>query len=384
MLTVGVPKEIKSREKRVALVPSAVKILAQAKLSVLVERNAGQASGFSDIDYLDAGARIVPDAESVYRDADLIQKVKEPLSPEYELLRPKQFLFCFLHLASPENCALVKVLRDKKITALAYETLEKDSRTPILAPMSEIAGGLAAAYAAFFQRLTLDARDGKIIYPNGFQASLETVANLYPKAPDFLKAGEVVVFGGGVAGKKAAVFSLQMGGSVTVVEKKAELRQQLEKELKPLGFIRAVSPDEDLSAFLARADVLIGAVHSPGKRAACMFSRETLKNASLVKKKIMIDISIDQGGNFPDAAPTTYDSPLTVDEFANIRFGVPNIPSLCGHGASQAISAITLPYTQGIAISFTHALQDYPELRSAINLQNGQICNLAVSEAHRL
>ncbi len=383
MLSVGIPKEIKSREKRVALIPGDVQRLTKNKIPVFVQAGAGLSSGFEDALYASAGAEILPDLPSIYRQADLIQKVKEPLALEYELLRPGQFLFCFLHLASPENCNLVKVLCDKKITALAYETLEKDSKTPILAPMSEIAGALAAAYSAFFSRLSL-VRDGQIIYPVGFQANLETIANLYPRVPDFLKSGNVLIYGGGVAGRRAAEFSLAMGGAVTVIEKRPETRQKLEAELKAFGPVHVLSPDADLREVLADADVLIGAVHSPGKRAHQMLSAEMLKNSSLTKKKVMIDISIDQGGNFPSALITNYDAPLRLDDFGNLRFEVPNMPSLCGYGASRAISSISMPYTQAIALSLSQAFKDYPEIQSAINVRDGQVTNPGVRDAHKL
>ncbi len=381
MLSVGIPKEIKSREKRVALVPDQVLLLRQAGITVFVESDAGLASGFENGQYERAGAKILPSLASVYAQADMIQKVKEPLDEELGLLRPGQFLFCFLHLASPENCRLVKVLCEKKITALAYETLEKDGRTPILAPMSEIAGGLSASFAAFFAR-SIIFRDGKVEYPTGFQANLETIANLYPSAPDFLTIGRVLIYGGGVAGRKAADFSLKMGGSVTLVEKNRQIWERLNAEFSGKGPFAIVSPEEDLSSILAQSEVVIGAVHVPGKRAFQMMTREQLQRASTVTKKVIMDISIDQGGNFPDSHPTSYNDPVYADSFGNIRFAVPNIPSLSGYGASLAISAKSIHYTLAMASSFCEALTRYPELQKAVNVRDGVVVNEAVREAH--
>lgn len=373
MLTVGIPKEIKAREKRVGLTPEAVRLLANQGILVLVEKNAGFSCGFSDGDYFTAGANIVSSPAEIYRKAQIIQKVKEPVPSEFQYFRPEHIFFSYLHLAAPNNRPLLEALLKSKATGIAYETVATPKGMPLLAPMSEIAGALSASYAAYFKHLGPELiRGNSIHYPDSFQKEMERIANHYPQVMLDYSPGKVVIWGGGVAGQKAAEFALKMKGSVTLIEKMPERREFLKEKWEVL------SPEEVSDLSLAEADIFIGCVHQAGARAAQVILPEQLKKASSVKKKIMMDIAIDQGGNFPEARPTDYDKPLYADSYGNIRFAVSNIPSLCGRGASEAISRIAGPYSMALAKNFEEALKVYPELNLAINVRAGKIVHPAL------
>lgn len=371
-LVVGIPKEIKPFEKRVGLAPSAVKKLAGAGIRVLVEQNAGLSSSFPDAEYRSAGAEIVPHAKALYEGAGLIQKVKEPLEPEFALLR-KQILFCFLHLASPENLKLREVLLKSGCTAIGFETVEKEGCLPILAPMSRIAGALAAAYGAYFQSLSLSLQKrGKgergIQYPPGFHEGLSRIAGFYPDFSGKISIGKTIIYGGGVAGASALTAVLQMKGEPVVVEMNEDRRRFL-KKMTPQVF----SPQEVPEAVLENAEIVIGTVHSRGQRARLIFDDDVLLKISRLKKKIILDVAIDQGGNFPEARSTNYLDPLCLDSAGNLRFAVPNIPSFCGRAASEALSEVTCPYTEALALDPGEAFQSFPELARGVNVHNGQM-----------
>ena len=357
--------EIKPLEKRVGLTPEAVRRLTAEGIRVLVQQNAGLLSGFPDSDYRSSGAEMIPDAQSLYARAGLIQKVKEPLAPEFGLLR-NQILFCFLHLASPENSRLREALLKSGCTAIGFETVEKEGKLPILAPMSRIAGALAAAYAAYFQSQKL-VKNGRIVYPPGFHEGLNRVAGFYPDFSGKLAMGKAVIFGGGVVGHSALVAALQMKGEAAIVERNEERRQFL-KTLTPSVF----SPEQIPEALLEDAEILIGCVHLRAQRAIHVLNEEQLSKASRTKKKIILDVAIDQGGNFPEAHSTTYHDPLYLDSVGNIRFAVPNIPSFCGRAASEALSEIVGPYTAALALSPEEAFRRFPELKQGINVEKGK------------
>lgn len=387
MLTVGIPSEIKPLEKRVGLVPSAVSALTRLGISVAVQKGAGLGSGFSDEDYVKARARILEDAQSIYQTAGLIQKVKEPLPAEFPLLRSGQILFCFLHLASPENSELVKALVTSGVTAIGYETLEVKGRLPLLMPMSEIAGALSSAYAAYFHSLDLISKGIKAL-PQDFLSQLEKIAASYPNLVSSAKIGNVVIFGGGIAGEKAMEVALKLKASVTVIEKsltrREEIKEKIKRGLAPCLSGRqaelqgawphqVLAPDELTETILVDADILIGCVHSKGARAIQVLTPELLKKISAKKKKIIMDVSIDQGGNFPEAHATTYQNPIYQDSFGNIRFAVANIPSLCGRYASEALSEKSYHYTLALADDAEEAFRDLPELAQAVNVHNREI-----------
>ncbi len=384
MLTVGVPKEIKTLEKRVGLTPEGAAALVREGVAVLVEKHAGEGSGFSDEAYRAAGAVLAENAGEVYKKAGLIQKIKEPLAPEYPFFRPGQILFSFLHLAAPAACDLVRVLMEKKVSALAFETLEKDGRRPLLTPMSEIAGALASLYTGYFLSVGLPAKK-QDHPPEIAAAALEKIAMGYPGIPTGLKPASMLIFGGGVAGTAAARYVLLCDGRAAVVEKNSARRQELAERFKKAGNrFKALDPLDLTSDILVETDAWVGSVHQTGKRALQVLDSAAMAEASLAKPKIIMDISIDQGGNFIQARPTSYEIPFYYDTWGNLRFCVPNIPSLAGHDASVQMTRLSLPYTLALAGGLESAFGKYPELKTAVNVHAGGVLLDAVREAHQL
>lgn len=382
-LTVGIPREVKPREKRAGLTVEGVRKLSQEGIPVLVEKGAGEGCGFSDQDYRAAGAQIVGRPRDLYAKAEIIKKVKEPLSPEWEFLQREQILICYLHLASPENQKLLEALLKRGVTAIGLETIEKEGRTVALEPMSEIAGTLAAYFSGFI-RPTVRVEKGRIVYPPRFLEKLEWLAASYPEIPQNLNPGKNAIFGGGNVGRNAAVTLLKMGGEVDLIEKRAERRQALQREFVAFGpRFRTWGLEENIFPKLAEADVWIGGVHLPGERAPKVLSEIDLGKLTRAKPKLILDIAVDQGGNFPGAHSTTYEDPLYLDSYGNLRFGVTNVPSLCGRGASSAIEKVTLPYTLQMAKDWKKAFHDVPELRSGIQIFRGHLVNEAVARAHQ-
>lgn len=383
-LTIGIPREIKPAERRVGLTPLGAGELKKARIRVLVEKGAGFGSGFSDAAYREAGAEIIGRAPELYKQAGLIKKVKEPFRPEWEFLRPGLVLFCYLHLASPENRELLQFLLGRKVTALGLEAVEKEGRTIFLEPMSEIAGALAAYYAGFFKHY-VRVEGKQILYPPRLAEKLEQLASLFPEVPEHLNPGKVVVFGGGTAGRRALEISLKMGAEVDLIEKKKERREFLGRELKSFGpHLRIWGLEDRFQERLKEADVWIGCVHVAGEKAPSVLSEKELTDLSRGRPKLMMDVAIDQGGNFPGAHSTSYEDPLYLDPFSNLRFGVTNIPSLCGRGASEALEKATLPYAVPLVRDWKKALVEFPELRTGVHTIEGRLVHEAVARAHGL
>lgn len=384
MLIVGIPKETKSHEKRVGLTPNGVRYLKKAGIRVLVEKDAGRESDFSDQDYKDSGADVLKQATSLYQQSGLIQKVKEPLRPEWKFFKPELVIFSFLHLASPESRELTDVLMKRKVTAFGFETVVKDGRAIFLEPMSEIAGTLAACFAGFIKQY-VQVSEGKIGYPLRFLEKLEMLAAQYPASPESLYPGKAFIFGGGVVGRKAAEAILKMGGEVDLVEKNQAKRLTLKTEFGSFKRrFRVHLPEDDLKQALRDSDIWVGAVHILGQRAPEMMSYNELDELSRAnaKKKLIMDVAVDQGGNFPGTHTTTYEDPLYLDSFGNLRFGVANIPSLCGRGASEAIEKVTLPYLLSLAKDWRKAIEEFPELKSGLQVVGGRLVNEAIARSH--
>ena len=376
MFSVGVPQEIKTLEKRVGLTPEAVKELTREKIEVFVEKNAGIKSGFSDTDYEKAGATVVGTNKELYARSQIIQKVKEPLTAEFSFLRHDHILFCFLHLASQENCALTEVLMQSKCTAIGFETLRVDGKIPLLAPMSQIAGGLSASYSAMIpSKSTI--KNGKIHYEADFFHEMEQMASAYPHPYGNYRLGHVIIFGAGVAGKSACEAALQYGAKITFIEKNDFTRKKLQSE-----GLTVFSPDDPRDAILKSADVLIGCAHVIGQRAGHVLSSSELAKASKDKTKVIMDISIDQGGNFPESHSTNYSDSLYIDSWGNRRFAVPNIPSLAGKSTSIKISEASLFYTRLLARHGVKAFEISKVLAEAINVSTGKILIDAIRKAH--
>jgi len=384
LLTVGIPREIKSNEKRAGLTPRGVRSLREAGIKVLVEKGAGEGSGYSDPEYREAGAELTDHASDLYRNSELIQKVKEPVRAEWDLLTPDMVLCCFLHLASPEQRGLVDTLLQKHVVAIGFETVAKGGQTICLKPMSEIAGTLVAFYADFIRR-TVQVQNGVLRYPPDFMKSLEWLAARYPELPGDSSPVKAVVFGAGGAGQRAAETLLRMNGEVDLVEKNEVRRVALRARFQKYGSrIRIWDPQENLGKKLSEAEVWIGCVHVLGERAPRVLSSEDLQKFSSTLPKLIMDVAVDQGGNFPETHSTPYDEPLYLDAFGNLRFGVTNIPSLSGRGASEALEAATLPYTLALAENWKQALIQFSELRSGLQIFSGGVVNEGVARSHQL
>jgi alanine dehydrogenase len=360
-MRIGVAKEIKAREYRVALTPAGALELVQRGNEVLVEQEAGVGSGFPDAAYAAVGARIVP-VDEVWARADLLLKVKEPIEPEYARLREDLLLFTYLHIAADEP--LTRALVASGVTAIAYETVETaDRRLPLLAPMSEVAGRLAPQMGAWSLE---KAHGGRGILLGGV-----------PGVPP----AKVVVLGGGVVGYNAALIAVGMEADVWILDKSVERMRDLEMMLN--GRITlAMSNRLTIEETLADADMVIGAVLVPGAVAPKLVSREML---SLMKPgAALVDVAIDQGGCFETSHATTHDDPVfEVDGI--VHYCVANMPGAVPITSTKALTNVTLPYVEAIANKgFRAAVEADAALAKGVNAVGGKITYAAVAEAHGL
>ena len=358
-MTVGVVKEIKPAERRVALTPAGALALAQAGHEVLVERGAGAGSGCEDQAYADAGARIVDAAEAVWEQSDLLLKVKEPIAAEYGRLRPDQVLFTYLHLAADRP--LTDALCASGTTAIGYETVQiLDGRLPLLAPMSQVAGRLAAQVAAHH-----------LLAPFG------GTGTLMGGVPGVASAN-VVVIGGGVVGTHAARIAVGRGAEVTILERSVWRLQELE-ELFGTNARVVMSDAHALAELLPRADAVIGAVLVPGAVAPRLVSRDDL--AGMRRGAVLVDVAIDQGGCFECSRPTTHADPtFVVDDV--VHYCVANMPGAVPVTSTRALTNVTLPYVLQLAGGVDEALAASPELALGVNVRDGRVVNAEVAAAH--
>lgn len=350
-MRIGIPKEIKPLEGRVALIPDAAADLVHAGHELYIQAGAGKASGFSDQEYSSAGVELLPDASSVYATAQLIIKVKEPVGEELELLREDHLLFSFLHLAAlPE---LTQTLCDIGLTAIAFETIEERHKLPILAPMSNIAGRIAVQAGTHYLHAP---SGGKGLMLGGVPG---------------VNRGKVVIIGAGNAGGNAAQLAAAMGAEVVVFDKQA---QTLENMRNLASNITALYPyHASVSEQVSQADLLIGAVLIPGARAPKVVSRAQI--CHMQAGSVVVDIAVDQGGCIETTRPTSYEAPIYTE--CGVRhFCVTNIPGAVPKTASAAISAAILPYALRLA---THNWQQDDILRAAVNLEKGRIVHPALT-----
>lgn len=357
-MIIGVPKEIKAQEYRVALLPSGAYQLVRRGHEVLVERDAGVGAGFANQEYEQAGATLVDSHAEVFRRADLIVKVKEPLPDEYELLRPSQLLFTYLHLAA--NRSLTEALMASKVTALAYETLEVHRRLPLLEPMSEIAGRMSVLVGGYFLAKHF----------GGSGVLLGGVPGVLP--------GKVVVLGGGSAGVNAARMATGMGADVTVLEVDWERMRFLDITLHTAHTL--YSNESHLLDLLPTVDLLVGAVLVPGARAPKLIRRDMLRR--MRPGSVLVDIAIDQGGCAETSHPTTHHDPVFVEEGVT-HYCVANMPGAYARTATQALTNITYRYIELLADwGLDQACQRDANLPTAINVRDGQVTHPAVRAAH--
>ena len=360
-MNVGVPKEIKSDEYRVALTPAGALELTSRGHSVLIEQGAGEGSAFADADYEAVGARI-GSVDDVWGESELVLKVKEPLAEEYGRLREGHVLFTYLHLAASEE--LTQALIASGAACVAYETVETNDRAlPLLAPMSEIAGRLAAQAGATFLEKPLGGRG----------LLLGGVPGVAP--------GEVVVIGGGMVGYNAAVIALGLGAEVTILERSIDRMRHLEEVLGPRVTL-LMSSSLQIQESVAEADVVVGAVLIPGALAPKLISREMV--AGMKEGSVIADVAIDQGGCVETSKPTTHSEPVFVVDGV-IHYCVANMPGAVPITSTKALTNATLPYVEAIAgRGLRDAIASDPALARGVNVIEGKITYEAVAEAHGL
>lgn len=357
-MRIGVPKEIKDREFRVGLSPHSVRVLTDKGHSVFVETSAGVGSGFSDRDYEAAGATIVPDAKSAW-EQELIIKVKEPLTAEYDFIRQGQILFTYLHLAA--NKPLTERLIDSGVTAIAYETVELNQTLPLLMPMSIIAGRLSVQFGAHF----LERQQG------GRGVLLGGIPGVAP--------GQVTILGGGVVGTEAAKIAVGMGAKVQIFDINVERLSYLENlfgSRVELLYSNAAA----IETAVPDADLLIGAVLIPGKNAPTLVNRDLV--AKMRPGSVIVDVAVDQGGCIETLRPTSHSEPIYIEEGV-IHYGVPNMPGAVPWTATQALNNSTLPYVVKLADMGMKALETDPALAMGLNVNHYQIVHPVVREVFK-
>lgn len=352
-MKIGIPREIKIREGRIALTPKAVGELSDQQHSVYIEKGAGILSGYIDEEYLNAGATILDSAEAVYDTADIILKVKEPLEAELKYLRKDHILFSFLHLAAAPD--LTKSLCKIGLTAIAFESVTVNNKLPLLAPMSNIAGRISIQIGT---HLLHQPQGGRGIMLGGVGES------------GAIENGQVVILGGGVAGTGATHVAAALGANVLVFDPNIEKRQQLQSIS---GNVTARPPvEEEIHDAVVQADLLIGAVLIPGTKAPHLVSADQVK---LMKKgSVIIDISVDQGGCIETTRPTTYDNPTFIWQQVT-HFGVTNMPGAVPRTATQALSSALLPQVLQLC---ELDWRSNPALVSGINVERGEIILMAL------
>jgi alanine dehydrogenase len=358
-MLIGVPREVKDHEFRVSVTPAGVREYRSRGHQILVQRSAGEGSGFADAEYAAAGAELVDTAAEVFDRAEMIVKVKEPVPAEYALLHPEQVLFTYLHLAA--DAPLTDALVRNQVHAVAYETVQLDNGVlPLLTPMSEVAGRMSVQVGAHYLEKA-----------NGGSGTL--LAGI-PGVP----GGEVVVIGGGVVGTNAAQIALGMGANVAIVDRSLERLRQLDTMLH--GRVNTLaSNSENVAAAVRRADLVVGAVLLPGAKAPKIVSEEMV--AAMKPGSVVVDVAIDQGGCIATARPTTHSDPTYVVHGV-VHYCVTNMPGAVPRTSTIGLSNATLSYGLDLADYglFGAVLRD-PELARGVNVINGKVTHPGVAEA---
>jgi alanine dehydrogenase len=361
-MIVGVPKEIKTDEYRVAMIPVGVEELTRAGHRVVVQTGAGQGSGISDEDYARHGAEIVTAAEEVWKRADMIVKVKEPLPKEWPLMRRGQIVFTYFHFAADEK--LTRAVMQSGITAVAYETI-RDARgqLPLLTPMSEVAGRMSIQEGAKYLERPFEGR-----------------GILLGGVPGVLPAN-VVILGGGVVGANAAKVAAGLGANVTILDINLDRLRYLD-DVMPKNVTTLFNHRHNLLDSLVRADLVIGAVLIPGAKAPRLVRREDL--ARMNPGSVIIDVAIDQGGCVETAIPTTHSDPTYIVDGV-IHYCVANMPGAVGRTSTYALTNVTLPYVLQLAKKgLDKAVRENAALAQGVNIREGKVTNQAVAETFGL
>ncbi len=361
-MIVGILKEIKAEENRVCMTPPGVEVMRQNGHTVLVEKSAGLGSGFEDAQYREAGAEIIPTPREIFYHSDMVMHVKEPLPPEYDLIKEEQIIFTYLHLAADEG--LTHRLTKSKSVCIAYETIQKkDGSLPLLTPMSEVAGRMAIQQGAKY----LEVAQG------GHGVLLGGVPGVDP--------GTVVIIGGGVVGTNAAKMACGLGARVHVLDKSLDRLRYLSDVMPSNCFLLYATP-ATLRDLVTRADVVVGAVLVPGAVAPRLVTREMLK--TMKKGAVLVDVAIDQGGCFETSKATTHSDPIFTVEGV-IHYCVANMPGAVPKTSTLALTNATLPYAVEIANKgWKRAMAENPEIGLGANVVKGAVTYKAVADAFGL
>lgn len=356
-MIIGVPKEIKNNENRVAITPAGVVQLINAGHKVVIEANAGIGSGFTDEEYKQAGAEIVERASEVWEKAEMILKVKEPLPAEYVYFRKGLILFTYLHLANEPE--LAKALVENEVTAIAYETITVNNTLPLLTPMSEVAGRMAAQLGAQYLEKS---KGGKGILLSGVPG---------------VKRGKVTIIGGGVVGTNAAKIAQGLGADVTIIDLNPARLRQLE-DIFGSTVQTLMSNPYNIAESVKDSDLVIGSVLIPGAKAPKLVTEEMVK--SMQPGSVIIDVAIDQGGNFETINyATTHDNPI-IEKYGVLHYAVANIPGAVPRTATIALTNVTIPYAVQIASKgVIKAIKESEAIKTGVNVMNGNITFKAVA-----
>ena len=357
-MIIGVPKEIKNNENRVALTPAGAKELVKRGHTVYVQHTAGEGSGFPDEEYENAGAKILQTIEATYEIAEMIMKVKEPIESEYKLIRENQLLFTYFHFASYEP--LTKAMVESKSVCLAYETVEKADRSlPLLIPMSEVAGRMAVQKGA-----------------NYLEKPLKGRGILLGGVPGVLPA-KVLILGGGIVGTQAAWMAAGLGADVTIMDVSLPRMRYLD-DVMPANVNTMMSNEYNIREMIKSADLIVGAVLIPGAKAPHLITRDMLKD--MKPGTVLVDVAVDQGGCIETCKPTTHENPtFIIDE---VHYCVANMPGAVPYTSTLALTNATLPYAIQLAEKgWKQACNDNAELKLGLNVIQGEIVYKAVADA---
>ncbi len=361
-MKIGIPKEIKTNEDRVSLTPAGVLDVVNNGHEVFVQVGAGVGSGFSDSDYFQAGATLLSSIEEVYAIADMIVKVKEPIEAEYNLIREDQIVFTYFHFAS--SLELTRAMIDSKAVCLAYETVAlPDNSLPLLIPMSEVAGRMAAQEGAKYLERP---QHGKGILLGGVPG---------------VRPANVLIIGGGVVGYQAGRMAAGLGAAVTILDKNLSRLRYL-SDIMPANVVTQYSSEYAIRDLIKRADLIIGAVLIPGAKAATVITRDMLRD--MKPGTVLVDVSVDQGGCFETTKPTTHENPIYLVD-GIVHYCVANIPGAVPMTSTQALTNATLPYVIKLAnMGWEKACDTYEDLRMGLNIIKGEIVCQAVADAFGL
>ncbi|MBX2962605.1 MAG: alanine dehydrogenase [Cyclobacteriaceae bacterium] len=361
-MVIGVPKEIKNNENRVALTPAGTQELVKRGHTVYIETNAGSGSGFSDEDYLKAGAKMLSKAEEVFASAEMIIKVKEPIEQEYKLIRKDQLVFTYFHFASYEP--LTKAMIESGAVCLAYETVERiDGSLPLLIPMSEVAGRMSIQEGAKYLEKPLK---GRGILLGGVPG---------------VKPAKVLILGGGVVGTNAAKIAAGMGADVTIADVNLNRLRYLD-DVMPKNIHTVVSNEYTIREMVQDHDLIVGAVLIPGAKAPKLVTRDMLK--TMRPGTVLVDVAVDQGGCIETCTPTTHENPTYIIDDV-VHYCVANMPGAVPYTSTLALTNATLPYAIRLANQgWKKACMESTELRNGLNVMFGEVVYKGVSDAFNL